>query len=327
MISRRKLLGALGVSALAAPFATRAQPKQRVYRLGILSSGSPKFVGHLIEAFLQGLRDLGYAEGRNILIERRFAEGNFDRLPALAADLVRQEVDVIFVAGTLAAQPARQATGNIPIVFANVQDAVGLGLVASLARPGGNLTGTSNVGPELSAKRLALLKETVPSASRVAVLVSRDASAAVQFAVVQRASRVLGLETLWVDVGNRGDLERAIALIRQWRADSMFVVQGPTTFYMQEPIAELAATLHLPSVCGTREFAEAGHLMSYGAHLEAIYRHTATYVDKILKGAKPSELPVEQPTRYELVINMRVAKALGLRVPREILLRADKVIE
>jgi len=332
MNTRRKMFIALAAGALAVPFTALGQQKQRVYRVGILSSGSlssgsQTFIGHLIEAFLQGLRELGYVEGTNVLIERRFAEGHLDRLPALAADLVQQKVDVIFVAGSFPAQPAKQATRTIPIVFSNVHDPVGMGLVASLARPGGNMTGTSNIASELSAKRLELLKEAYPNISRVAVIVPSDAFAAVQFAEVQGAAKVLRIEALSVEVRDRDDFERAATLLRQWRADSIFVVQSPTNLYKRKLLAEFAAKMRLPSVGGAREFADAGHILSYGANLELLYQQAATYVDKILKGAKPSELPVEQPTKFELVINMKAAKALGLTIPHSVLLRADKVIE
>ena len=307
--SRRALL----IGLVVAPLTVLAQERQRVYRVAILSSSSQTLVGHLMEAFMHGLRELGYVEGKNLLIERRFAGGNLDRLPALAAELAKHRVDLIFVAGTIAAEPARQATSTMPIVFANVHDPVGLGLVESLARPGVNMTGTSSLAPELSGKRLELLKEAFPRISRVAVIISCDASTAVQFAEIQRGAEVLGVRVLSVEVQNRDDFERVLALLREWPADSMFVVQTPTNFYNRRLLAELAAKMRLPSVSSSEEFAEAGHIISYGANLKALYRRAASYVDKILKGAKPGDLPVEQPTTFELVINLRRAKTLASR--------------
>ena len=324
---RRILLIAIGAGALAAPFTALAQQKQRIYRIGILASGGSKLVGHLVEAFIQGLRELGYVEGKNLLIDRRFGENNLERLRALAADLVRRRVDIILVAGTIAAQPAKQATSTIPIVFCNVHDPVGMGLVANLARPGGNMTGISNLAPELSAKRLELLKEAFPKTSRVAVIVSSEAATAIQFAEVQVAAKALGVETIPVEMQRRDDFERAITRLREWRVNALFVIQTPTHFQNRKLLAEIAAKMRVPSVSSSEEFAEVGHVISYGPHLQTLYRHAASFVDKILKGAKPAELPVEQPTTFELVINVKAAKALGLTIPQSILLRADRVIE
>ena len=333
MITRRRLVLALGAGALASPLASFAQ-QQKVYRVGMVTSDDPATSGHLAGAFTQGLRELGYIEGKNILIDRRFAEGNLDRLPALAANLVQQKVEVMFAPDGESARAAKQATGTIPIVFASVSDPIGSGFVASLPRPGGNITGISNFAQELSAKRLELLKEAFPKISRAAVFVSSESIAAVQFAEVQRAAKALGMEVLSVKAQLRDDIEQGFAQLRtwhaelrKWRANSMYFLETTNNYYNRWLLAEFAAKMRLPAIFGSKDYVKAGGLMSYGVSYESNYRRAATYVDKILKGAKPGDIPVEQPTRFELVINMKTAKALGIKIPNSILLRADTVIE
>ena len=327
MMKRRKLLIALGAGALAASLASFAQQQQKVYRVGILGTGTAASFSSYYEAFSQGLGELGYVEGKNISIERRFADGNPDRLPALAAELVQQKVDVIFASNTSSVQAARQVTGTIPIVFAVVGNPIGAGFVASLARPGGNITGASGIQWELSAKRLQILKEAFPNVSRVAVVVSSEPVVATQFAEVQRAAKILGMEVMSIEVRRRDDFEQGFTLLRKWRADSIYVAESPTNAFNSKLLAEFAAKIRLPAAYASKQYVEAGGLMSYGANYEALYRRAATYVDKILKGAKPADLPVELPTKFELVINMKTAKALGIKIPDAIRLRADEVIE
>ena len=326
---RAFLLAAAAWPVLAVPLASFAQ-QQKVYRVGMLSTASTTTAGHMFDAFIQGLRELGYVEGKNILIERRFAEGNVDRLPALAAELVQQKVDVIFASNTPTTKAAKQMTGTIPIVFVNVTDPVGSGFVASFARPASNITGISNFNIELSAKRLQLLKEAFPKISRVAVFASSDSRESATFAQVaeaERAAKALRIEVLLTDLQRRDDLERELALVRKWRADSLYFVDAPKNFFNRKLLVEFASKTRLAAVCPAKEYVEAGGLMSYGASFEAQYRRAATFVDKILKGAKPGDIPVEQPTKFELVINMKTAKALGIKFPNSILVRADNVIE
>ena len=334
MITRRRLVLAIGAGVLAAPFAAIAQQQQRIYRIGMVTSNDRLTSAHLTEAFTQGLRELGYIEGKNILIDRRFSEGNLDHLPALAANLVQQKVEVIFAPDGESARAAKQATGTIPIVFASVSDPIGSGFIASLARPGGNITGISNFAQELSAKRLELLKEAFPKIKRAAVFVSSEPIAAVQFAEVQRAAKALGMEVLAVKVQLRYDIEQGFAQLRtwhaelrKWRADSMYFLETTNNYYNRKLLAEFVAKMRLPAIFGSKDYAEAGGLMSYGVSYESNYRRAATYIDKILKGAKPSDIPVEQPTKFELVINRKTAKALRLTIPQQFRLRADKVIE
>ena len=326
MITRRGVVIALGAGSLA-PLVSFAQPQQKVYRVGTLSTSSAASSGHLFDAFAQGLRDLGYVEGKNIVIERRFAEGNIDRLPALAAELVQLKVDVILAGNTPSVQAARQVAGTLPIVFASPADPVGSGFVATLARPGGNITGASVLSPELSAKRLEILKEAFPKISRIAVFGTDEPSVALQFPQIKRAAKVLRVEVLSVELQRREDFEQTAALLRKWRADSMYVIETPLNFYHRKLTAELASRLRLPAVVPGLEYVEAGGLMSYGVSYVAQNRRAATFVDKILKGAKPADLPVEQPTTFELAINMKTAKALGVKFPNSILVRATKVIE
>jgi len=316
----------LTLSLLAAPLATEAQPPGKVYRIGYLAPDSPP--AHLWEALLDGLRERGYLEGRNLVFERRFSEGQAERFPELAAELVRLRVDCIIVPTTPAALAAKHATQTIPIVFTSSLDPVGAGLVASLARPGGNLTGLSAFGPELSGKRLELLKEVVPAMTRVAVLcnAANPANAAV-WQETQAAARTLGLQLHAQDVRGSKDLEGAFARTAQVRPEALLVLGDTLLGMYEQQIAEFAAQHHLPSMFVRRESVMAGGLMSYASSLPARYRRAVDYVDKILKGTKPADLPVEQPTKFELVINLKTAQALGITIPPTLLFRADEVIQ
>jgi putative ABC transport system substrate-binding protein len=327
--TRRVFLGGLAGGLLVAPRAADAQPVGKVHRIGYLGSGSSTSNPHLPGAFRQGLRELGWIEGQNIVIEYRFAEGRLDRLPALAAEVVRMKVDIIAASPTPAALAAKNATGTIPIVFTSVPDPVGLGLVASLARPGGNVTGlTYSVGFNIFGKDLELLKEAVPKARRVAVLANpASPSGPLTISEITGAARSLGLQLLLLEARGPDDFEGAFTAMAKERVGALFVVTDPAFIPHRARLVDLTAKNRLPSIFTQREDAEAGALMSYGPSLSDIYRRAATYVDKILKGAKPADLPVEQPTKFELVINLKTARALGLTIPPSLLQRADDVIQ
>ena len=328
-MNRRVFLSVLSGGLLAAPLAAEAQQAEKVYRIGYLSAGSDTSNPRVREAFRQGLRELGWVEGQNIIIEYRWAEGRFDRLPDLAAELVRLKVDVLVAAPTPAALAAKNATGTIPIVGMSLTDPIGLGLVASLARPGGNVTGVSySVGAEIFGKDLELLKEVVPRVRRVAVL-SNPASPARPLTIsnVKDAARSLGLQLQLLEARGPRDFDGAFAAMAKERVGALLVVTDPAFIPHRARLVDLAAKNRLPSIFTQREDAEAGGLMSYGPRLSDIQRRGATYVDKILKGAKPADLPVEEPTKFELVINLKTAKALGLTIPPSLLQRADQVIE
>ena len=314
----------------AAPFAAEAQQAAKIARIGYLATNratSP----HLREAFLQGLRDLGYVEGRNVVIEYRDAEGKVERLPALAAELVALKVDVIVASGTLAALAAKQATRTLPIVFSPAGDPVGSGLVTSLARPGGNVTGLSAFAPELVGKRLELLKQAVPGVSRVAVLWQPGAfGERVEMDTLKRvevAARDLGVPLQFVEARGPADFDRAFSDMTRARAGALTVLASNMFNSERRRLVELAAEKRLPALYSARELVDAGGLMSYGANLADLNRRAATYVDRILKGTKPADLPVEQPTKFELIINLKTAKALGLTIPQSVLGRADEVIQ
>jgi putative tryptophan/tyrosine transport system substrate-binding protein len=309
----------LTLSLLVAPLAAEAQPPGKVYRIGFLSTDPPPARGW--EALLDGLRERGYSEGRNLVFERRFSEGKAERFPELAAELVRLRVDLIIVMTTPAALAAKHATQTIPIVMPAAIDPVDAGLVASLAQPGGNITGLSSVGPELSGKRLELLQEVVPGMTRVAVLWNgANPANAVVWQETQAAARALGLQL------HAQDLEGAFALTAQVRPEALLVL-GDSLIYMHEQhIVEFAAQHHLPSMFSRRESVMAGGLMSYASRLPDRYRRAAYYVDRILKGTRPADLPVEQPMQFELVINLKTAEALGLTIPPTLLFQADEVI-
>ncbi len=329
MDRRDTVLALLALGAV--PFATEAQQAAKVARIGFLS-GSLANGPHLPEAFRQGLRDLGYIEGRDVVIEYRDAEGKYERLPALAAELVALKVDVIFVGGaTPSALAAKQATKTIPIVFAAIPDPVSSGLVTSLARPGGNVTGLSALSPELVGKRLELLKRAVPGVSLVAVLWQPGAAGERTVKDILKAAevaaRALGVRLQFVEARGPADIDGAFSDMTGARADALTVLPGAMFVNERRRLVDLAAKNRLPAVYGLREYVDTGGLMAYGPNLVDLYRRVATYVDRILKGTKPGDLPVEQPTKFELVINLKTAKALGLTIPQSVLGQADEVIQ
>ncbi len=305
-----------------------AQQPKKVPRIGYLGANFPTTNPARIEALRQGLRELGYVEGKNIVIEYRFAEGKRDRLPALAAELVRLKVDVILSAGAADTRAAKEATNTIPIVMAQDTDPIGNGFVASLARPGGNITGLSTLGPEISGKRLELLKEIVPRLSRVAVLgTSTNPGTTQSLRETELAAGAFGVKLQYLDVLDPKDIETVFRAASKGRADAGLLLGGPMLNSHRTQIADLAAKNRLPAAHGQPEFMDAGGLMFYGASITEMFRRAATYVDKILKGAKPADLPVEQPTKFELVINLKAAKQIGLTIPPNVLARADRVIK
>ncbi len=328
MIGRRAFLHAVGGGVLV-PLAAEAQPTGKVYRIGCILTAAPNETVHLIKALSEGLRELGYVEGRNVVVEKRFAEGRQDRLPALATELVQLKVDVLVTGSNPVIAVVKQLTATIPVVMAVSRDPVGAKFVASLARPGANITGLANdTAPEIIGKNLALLKEAVPRAARVAFLwnpVPPGAKASKN--VVESAARNLGVSFQSVEVRARDDFDGAFAAMVRERANGVVVAQDPVTFDSRSQVVLLAAKNRLPAVYGVREFAEVGGLMSYGPNIADQFRRAATYVDKILKGARPGDLPIEQPTKFELVINLKTARALGLTIPPSLLQRADQVIE
>ena len=317
---------ALALVVFTLPFAAEAQQTGKVPRIGWLAAGPNPA---LDEAFRQGLRELGYVEGKNIVVEYRSAEA-FDRLPSLAAELVRLKVDVIFAsAGAQTAFAAKKATTTIPIVMVPVADPVGFGLADTLARPGGNITGPSaGSGPELQGKRLELLKETFPKVSRVAVLWDPDnPGSVVNKRAAEAPAQSLSIKLQSVEIREPVDLEQAFATTRRERAEAVVTINSPLLVRHLKRIVDLAAKSRLPTVHMESRWVEGGGLMSYGPSFRGLYQRAATYVDKILRGAKPAELPVEQPTKFELVINLKTAKALGLTIPQSVLLRADQIAE
>ena len=328
-MKRREFIAAVGAGLLAAPLVAGAQQAGRVHRIGYLTGGLSTDRPHLIEAFRQGLRELGWVEGQNIVIEYRYAEGRFDRLPDLAAELVRLKVDIIVAVATPASAAAKNATGTIPIVGISLGDPVGTGLIASLARPGGNITGVSySVGVETIGKGLELLNEIVPNVRWVAIL-SNPGNPLHAPAVrdLKVAARSLGEQLQLLDARGPTEFDGAFAAMAKERVGGLFVVADTMFNLHRARLVELAAKSRLPAAYGTRDAVESGGLMSYGPSLPDLFERGATYVDKILKGAKPADLPVEQPTKFELVINLKTAKALGLTMPPSLLARADEIVE
>ena len=315
------VLLALGVIA-------EAQQPKKVARIGLFSGSRPSPMPPAIEAFREGLRELGCVEGRDILFEYRWAEGKVDRYAVLAAELVRLGVDVIVTQGTQATVAAKQATNTIPIVAGGAGDLVGEGLVSSLARPGGNVTGFTNIDPDLSAKRLQFLRETLPKVSRVAVLYHGGPGGDQdELRETQTAAKSLGVQIQALHVLEPDQFQRAYAAMTKERAQALIIFHGSFTSFHRRALLDLAAKIRIPTLCGTPEWSEAGGLISYGHDRRDQYRRAASYVDKILKGAKPADLPVEQPKKFELIINVKTAKQIGLTIPPNVLARATKLIK
>ena len=330
MNKRRKIIFALGASALALPLSLLAQPATKVWRVGFLSPRTrpASLDADIFGAFVGAMRELGYVEGRNLAMEWRFGDNKAERLPGLAVELAQLKVDVMMTQGIQTIRAAQKATATIPIVVTNAPDPVGNGFVKSLAHPGGNLTGISNLNVELSPKRLEMLLTMVPKLSRIAVLINPDnLSHATRLKSIQAAAKTTGATIQQVQARNSQEIDKAFAQLVKEKAAALIV--EPDALFSQQfrQIAELTAKYRLPAIGGAREFAEIGGLMAYGSNLAEIFRRAATYVDKILKGAKPADLPVEQPTKFELVINGKAAKALGIKIPQSLLVQADKVIE
>ena len=328
MITRRKVLLALGAGVLAAPLVSRAQAPAGVPRIGYIAlpSSTPNV---RLAVFKEGMRELGYTEGKNFIVEYRSAEGKYDRYAALAAELVRLKVDVIVAdEGTEATLAAKNATATIPIVFTTVNDPVATGIVASLARPGGNVTGLTIQSPDTTAKRLQVLKEILPAARRFVVLVNPgNSSAARWLKELPAAARTLKLELAVVEARTSAQLDDAFAAIGRRPPDGMVIFDDAMFLAESARIANSAARLKLPAIAGSSQLADHGVLLSYGPNRLDMLRRTASFVDRILKGAKPADLPVEQPSKFDLIVNLQTAKALGITVPQSVLLRAEKVIE
>ena len=309
-----------------APPADAQQPK-KVPRIGFLGSASPSTISTRIEAFRQGLRELGYVEGKNIVIEYRWAEGKIERLPDLATELVRLQLEVIVTAGPSSTRPVKEATSTIPIVMAFDNDPVGSGFVTSLARPGGNITGLSTLAPEISGKQLALLKEIVPRLSRVAVLGnSTNPGNAQSLKETELAAGALKVQLQYLDVQDHKDIETTFQAATKGRAEAVLVLQNPVLTSHRKQLVDLTVKGRFPAIYDRGEFVEEGGLMTYAVSSTDLFRRAATYVDKILKGAKPADLPVEQPTKFEFIVNLKAAKQIGLTIPPNVLARADRVI-
>ena len=325
---RRDFLALLGGAVAAVPLAIAAQEARKLPRIGFLGNSTASLEANLVGPFRESLRNLGYVEGRNISIEYRWAEGNYDRFPTLIAELIALKFDVIVTAGTPAALAVKKATASIPLVMVAVGDPVGTGLVASLGRPGGNVTGLTSIAPELEGKRLELLKEALPRVSRVAVLWNpANAYQIGSEKEVQAAAKVLRISVVSLPVRNPEELGNAFAAIPREHADAILVLADRLFLHNRERIADFAIKNRLPGMNAYRELVEAGGLMSFGPSYAMMHRQAATYVDKILKGAKAGDMPIEQPAKFELVMNLKTAKALGLTIPQSLLLRADEVIQ
>jgi putative tryptophan/tyrosine transport system substrate-binding protein len=323
----KRIIGlALSSFILAVGLPAQAQQPTKVARIGYLSPGDPVSRTYRTEAFRQGLKELGYIEGKNIAIEYRFAEARSERLSELAQDLVRLKVDIIFAGSHPATEAAKNATQTIPIVTSS-QDPVSSGFVVGLARPGGNITGLTNLTSELVGKRLELLKEVIPQLFRVAVLWTPSHPASTIWRRTEVVAQSLGVQLQGAEIRERDDLELAFVAIKRERAEALLMLRNPLVNDLTKRIANLAAASRLPAIYDEQRFPELGGLMSYGTDLADVDRRTAIYIDKILKGAKPADLPIERPTKFELVINLKTAKALGLKIPAHLLMEADKVIE
>ena len=316
------------VVLLAVAVIAEAQQTKKVPRIGFLAATSPSAISTRIEAFRQGLGELGYVEGKNIVIEYRYAEGNLDRLPALAAELVRLNVDVIVTGGAANTRAAKEATKIIPIVMALDNDPVASGFVASLARPGGNITGLSTLAPEISGKQLELLKEIVPKLSRLAVLGNSTTPVNAQaLREIELPAGPFRVKLQYLDIRDPKDIETAFRAASKGRAEALLVLASPLFVLQRTQLTDLALKNRLPAIYDRREFVDDGGLMSYGTNFADMSRRAATYVDKILKGAKPADIPVEQPKKFEFIINLKAAKQIGLTIPPNVLARADRVIK
>jgi putative ABC transport system substrate-binding protein len=327
-VNRRAFISLLGGAAAAWPLAARAQqPAGKLPTIGYLISGTPEGQRAWAAAFVQRLRELGWIEGRTVAIEYRWGEGRSERFAEVAAEFVRLKVDVIFAGGTEAALAAKRATSVIPIVFPSAGDPVGTGIVASLGRPGGNVTGLSNFGSDLGSKRLALLREAFPALRRLAIMANADYSGGVtEMAEIKPAARTLGIEVVPLVIRRVEDIAPAIEALKD-RAEALYVIGDPFVNTHRLRINTFALAGRLPTMHGQREYVEAAGLMSYGSNFPDLNRRAAEYVDKILRGAKPADLPVEQPTKFDLVVNLVTARALGVTMPSTLLARADEVIE
>jgi putative ABC transport system substrate-binding protein len=327
-MQRREFITLLGGAAAWPLLAHAQQPAKKIPRIGFLGNSTAALEANLVGPFREGLRDLGYEEGRSIVIEYRWAEGNYERFPALIAELIKLNVDVIVTAGTPAALAVKKTTASIPLVMVAASEPVATGLVASFARPGGNVTGVTSMAPAIDGKRLALLREVVPDISHIAVLWNAGSPIqAIQEREMRAAAEVLGMKMLSLGVRTPEEIEDSFVAIVKERAAALFVLADRLFLHHRERIMNFAVQHRLPGVHAYRELVEAGGLMSYGPSYADLHRRAATYVDKILKGAKPADLPVEEPTKFELVINLKSAKAIGLAIPESFLARADEVIE
>ena len=323
---RREFIALLG-GATAWPLAARAREAAKPRTIGFMSASAPSAISNGVSAFVQRLRELGWIEGQNIATEYRFAEGQFERLAGFAADFVRQKVDIIVAEGTVAVVAAKQTTATIPIVFPVAGDPIGNKLAASLARPGGNVTGLSIQATDLAPKRLELFREIVPGLTRLAIMANVGSpNTALEVGEVQATARTLGLEATAVEVQRAEDIAPAFEALKG-RADALYVAPDPLVLSNRVRINALALGLRLPTMYAYRDYVETGGLVSYGTNLTDLFRRAGDFVDRILRGAKPSELPIEQPTKFDLVVNLTTAKALGLTIPESLLLRADEVIE
>ena len=327
MITRRQWV-VIGASALVAPLTSIAQAQDKIWRVGVLETVSTELNAANLDAFRQGLRNLGYVEGRNLIIEYRSADGRSERFAALATELVGLKVDLIVTRGTPASLAAKNATRTIPVVMANAGDPVDSGLVISLARPGGNVTGLSSLTVNLEAKRFGLLRELVPGIARVAALYNMSSPVSPpEWREIEGAARAVGVQPQLLDVRKPEDFGPAFDAATRQRADGLIVGQEGLLQANRKLVTELAARHRLPAIYRSMEFIEVGGLLAYGPSYPDLYRRAATYVDRVFKGAKPGDLPVEQPTKFELIINLKTAKTLGLTIPQSLLLRADEVIQ
>jgi putative tryptophan/tyrosine transport system substrate-binding protein len=327
-MNRRDFITLLGGTAVAWPLAGRAQQAGKIPRVGFMGNSTAALEANLVGPFRDGLRELGYQEGRNIVIEYRWAEGNYERFPALVAELLAVPVDVIVTAGTPATLAVKKATSTVPLVMIAVGDPVGTGVVRSLARPGGNVTGLSSIAPDLEGKRLELLRDVIPKLSHVALFLNPlNPFHTVSMRQAFAAAQALGIKLQPLEVRTSGELDPAFAAIVREKPDALLILADRVFLHDRKRMMDFATEHRLPSVNAYRELVEAGGLMSYGPSYEDMHRRAADYMDKILKGAKPGDLPVEQPTKFTLILNLKAARALGIDVPPMLLARADEVIE